>query len=207
MKKNRTKLDRTSFQLDELFGRPALLKGDDRDKYRALHQEISKSMQPENFLDELEVQEVVDCVWEGRRFQRMATKLVDAERRKARERLTDSQYGYISEKSAEWLESIAGKRYPDEMTEADVLKKVGLSVELVQAHALLMAEDYLAVVDRLASNRISARKISLKDYTRRKQLDAKAKRLAAKAELQHRDRANDNRPAEHRNKLLKKYSA
>jgi hypothetical protein len=204
MKKNRTKLDRASSQLDEIFGRPALLKGEDRASYRELQKEISELMQPESFLDALEVQEVVDNIWEGWRFQKMGTKLVDAERRKARERLTDSQYGYISEKHEEWLESIAGKPYPDDMTEADVLRRVGLSLELVQAHAFLMAEDYLAVVDRLASNRISARKTALNAYARRKRLDAK--RLAAKAELQHPDRANDNRPAEHRNKLVKKYS-
>jgi hypothetical protein len=208
VKKNRThKLDRTSSQLDEFFGRPALLKGEDRANYRALQEEISELMHPENFLDALEVQEVVENIWEGRRFQRMGTKLVDAERRKARERLTNSRYGYVSEKSEKWLESIAGKPYPDDMTEADVLKKVGLSVELVQAHALLMSEDYLAVVDRLASNRISARKSSLNGYERRKRLDAKEKRLAAKAELQHRDRANDNRQAEHRNRPHKKSSS
>jgi hypothetical protein len=208
VKKNKTdKLGRASSQLDEVFGRPALLKGEDRASYRELQKEISESMHPENFLDALEVQEVIDNIWEGRRFQKMGTKLVDAERRKAHERLTNSRFGYVSEKDEEWLESIAGKPYPDEMTEADVLRKVGLSIELVQAHALLLAAEYLGVVDRLASNRVSARKTSLKDYARRKRLDAKEKRLVAKAELQHRDLANDNRPAEHRNKPHKKSSS
>ena len=78
---------------------------------------------------------------------------------------------------------------------------------LVQAHALLLAAEYLAVVDRLASNRVSARKTSLKDYARRKRLDAKSKRLAAKAELQHRDRANDDRPAEQRHKVRRRVSS
>ena len=120
MKKNRThKLDRTSSQLDEVFGRPALLKGEDRANYRELQKEISESMHPENFLDALEVQEVVDNIWEGRRFQRMGTKLVDAERRKAFEHLTNSRYGYVSEKAEEWLESNAGK------TEAARTTKVG----------------------------------------------------------------------------------
>jgi hypothetical protein len=205
MKKNKT--DQFGSRLDEFFGRPALLKGEDRDNYRELQKEISKSMHPKNFLDALEVQEVIDNIWEGRRFQKMGTTLVDAERRKAFEHLTNSRFGYVSEKDGEWLESIAGKRYPDEMTEKDVLRKVGLSVELVQAHALLLATEYLAVVDQLVSNRVSARKTSLKDYERRKQLDVKEKRLAAKAELQHRDLANDNRPAEHRNKPHKKSSS
>jgi hypothetical protein len=208
VKKNKThKLSGTLSQLDEFFGRPALLKGEDRDNYRELQKEISESMHPENFLDALEVQEVVDNIWEGRRFQKMGTKLVDAERKNALEHLTNSRFGYVSEQSEAWLESIAGKPYPEGRTEADLLRKIGLSTELVQARALLLAAEGLAVVDRLASNRVSARKTSLKDYTRRKRLDAKEKRLAAKAELQHRDLANDNRPAEHRNKPHKKSSS
>ena len=184
-----------------------MLKGEDRASYRALQKEISESMHPENFLEALEVQEVIDNIWEGRRFQKMGTKLLDAERRKAREHLTNSRFGYVSEKDGEWLESIAGKPYPDEMTEEDVLRKVGLSMELVQAHALLLAAEYLAVVDQLASNRVSARKISLNDYARRRRLVAKEKRLAAKAEMQHRDLANDNRPAEQRHKLRRRVSS
>jgi len=135
VKKSKThKLSRTLSQLDEFFGRPALLKGEDRDNYRELQKEISESMHPENFLDALEVQEVIDNIWEGRRFQRMGTTLVDAERRKAFEHLTSSRFGYVSEKDGEWLESIAGKPYPDEMTETDVragpacLNKISASI-------------------------------------------------------------------------------
>jgi hypothetical protein len=208
VKKNKTdKHGSTSSQLDDFFGRPALLKGEDRVRYRKLQKAISESMHPENFLDALEVQEVVDKIWEGQRFQKMGTKLVDAERGKALEHLTSSRFGYVSEKDEEWLESFAGKPFPDEMTEAEVLRKVGLSMELLQAHALLLAAEGLAVVDRLASNRVSARKTTLKDYARRKRLDAKERRLAAKAELQHRDLANDNRPAERQNKPPKKSSS
>jgi hypothetical protein len=99
VKKNRThKLDRTSSKLDEFFGRPALLKGEDRANYRALQEEILESMHPKNFFDALEVQEVVENIWEGRRFQKMGTKLVDAERRKARERLTNSVSGMCPRK-------------------------------------------------------------------------------------------------------------
>jgi hypothetical protein len=207
MKNKTQKLGRTLPELDEFFGRPALLKGEDRDNYRELRKEISEAMRPENFLDALEVQEVVDDIWEGRRFQKMATKLIDAERRKAFEHLTNSRFGYVSEKDGKWLDSIEGKPYPDEMTESEVLRRVGLSAGLVQAHAVLLAAEYLSVVDQLASNRVSARKASLKDYARHKRLDAKEKRLAAKAELQHRDLANDNRPAEHRNKPHRKSSS
>jgi hypothetical protein len=183
-------------QLDDFFGRPALLKGEDRASYRELRKAVSELMHPENLFDAIEVQEVVDSIWDGQRFRKHATKLVDAERQNAFLKLTDSHLGYVSNEAAELVEANEGKPFPDGMTEAEFLKKVGLSVELVQAKAVLLAADEFSVLDRLVSNRNAARKASLKDYARRKRLDAKEKRLAAKARLQHGDLTNDNRPAE-----------
>jgi hypothetical protein len=204
VKKNKTaKLESTSSELDDFFGRPALLKGENRESYRNLQRELSKILRPENLLDTIEVQEAVDDIWEGRRLQTMGTKLIDAERRKAVEFLTSSRFGYVSEAHEEWFESLAGKPYPDGMTEAEVLKKMGLSKELVQARALLQAAEDLAVVNRLASSRVAARKASLKDYARRKRLEAKERRLADKVKLQQ---SNDNEPTEHRKKPDKKSS-
>jgi hypothetical protein len=206
-----TKADDTSSitlsQLSSIFGRPPLLKGEDREAYRKLQKAIAAEMRPENALDALEVQEMVDSMWEGRRFQKMGTKLLDAEHQRAVGHLTNSVFGYVSEAAEKWFESLEGT-YPDGMTEADVLKKMGLSPELVQAHGVLFAAEHLAVVERLASNRVAARRVSLKDYARRKRLEAKDKRLAAKNEMQHRDLANDNRPpAQHPRKPRKKSSS
>jgi ribosomal protein L12E/L44/L45/RPP1/RPP2 len=193
-------------ELYSFFGRPPLLAGEDRKAYRRLQKAMSKLMQPRNALDALEVQEIVDASWEGRRLQKMMTKLVDAEHRNAFDDLADSSNGYISEANEEWLESIAGKPYPNGMTEADVLKKVGLNTDLLQARALLRAAKGVAVVDQLASNRVAARRASAKEYARRKRFEAKEKRLEAKTiekrsetkrKLQA-DLANDNRMAESR---------
>jgi hypothetical protein len=185
-----------SSQLDDFLGRPTLLKGEDRISYRKLRKAISEAMHPESLLDMIVVQEVVDNIWESRRFQKLATKLVDAERRNALKILMNSIYGYVSEKADDLIESLEGQPYPDGMTEADFLKTVGLSEELVQAKAVLLAAEDFAIIERLSTNRISQRKASLKDYERGKRQAAREERLAAKAKLQQRDRANDNRPKE-----------
>src|SRR3981189_2207193 len=112
-------------QLDEFLGRPPLLKGEDRVNYRKLRKSVAEVMDPENLLEAIEVQEVVDSIWEARRFQKLGTKLVDAECLKALKFLSSSMYGYITETAEDWLESLEGKPYPDGMTKADVLKKAG----------------------------------------------------------------------------------
>jgi hypothetical protein len=153
-------------------------------------------MHHEDLFDAIAVREVVNCMWEAHRYHKQQTKVVDAERKNAFKHLASSTFGYVSEAAEDWIESIAGKPYPDGMTEAEVFKKIGLSQELVQAKAVVLAADDFVVLERLVANRIAARKASLKDYERRKRLNAKGKRLAAGAKTQHRGVANDNRPGE-----------
>jgi hypothetical protein len=198
VKKDETDRDTNtfSFQLDDFFGKPTLLSGDDRISYRKFRKELSKILQPKNLLDEIEVQEIVDNIWEARRYQKLGTKLVDAERMSAFEHLMNSRFGGVSEAGEQMAAVFARKVYPDGMTEADFLKKVGLSAELVQARSVLMAAEEFSIFERLVSDRINARKTALKEYTRRKRADEKEKRLAAKVKSQHRDLANDNRPSE-----------
>src|SRR5258708_3970734 len=162
-----------SSQLDEFWGRPTLLKGEDRIGYRKVRKAVFELLHPEDLLDAIEVQEMVHNIWEARRFQKLGTKLVDAERQNAVKRLRSSLFGYVTEAADDWLESLEGKPYPDGMTEAEVLKKAGLSEELVQARAVLLAADEVAVLEELVASRIAARKASLKDYERRKRLSAK----------------------------------
>jgi hypothetical protein len=179
-----------------IFGNTTLLKGEDRTNFRQLKKTVMKLLQPDGLLEEIDAMEIVNNIWESQRYHELGTKLVDAERRNALKHLMNASFGYVSEASDDWLESLEGKPYPDGMTEADVLKKVGLSEELIQATAMLSKAEDCAVLEKLAANRIAARKTSLKDYERRKRLDAKQKRLAEGAKSYKHDLANDNRPAE-----------
>jgi hypothetical protein len=202
------KVDRTGIlrsQIDELFGKPVLLQGEDREKYRQLRKQVWGALDPQSLFDGIEVQEAVDSIWEAQRFQKHATKLVDAEHQNAFRHLVSSESGYISAASEKWLNNVE-KRAAETMTDGEVYKKIGLSEELVQARSVLLAADNYSVLCRLVSNRIAARKATLKDYARRKRMEAKDARLSAKAKLQHRNLANDNRPAERETKPHKKSS-
>jgi hypothetical protein len=183
MKKHKAgKLGSSSLQLDDFFGRPKLSKGEDRIAYRKFRKAFRDCLKPEknNLIDGLEVQEVIDCIWEAQRFQRMAPALVDSERRQAIEYLMDSSLGYVTEENEEWYPSFKGKPYPDDMTEAEVLEKVGLSEDLIQARSFLGAAQKIGVLDQFISSRIATRKALLKDRDRRKRQAVKDERQAAK---------------------------
>jgi hypothetical protein len=178
-----------SSQLNEFLGRPTLLEGEDRAKYRELLKVVSGLLKPEDIFDALEVQEIANNIWEGRRYQKLGAKLVDAERGNAIRKLANSKFGYVSQAAAKHVK--ANTEIPaDGMGESILLGKLKISEELVRATSVLLAADNVSVLDRLMSNRIATRKVTLKDYERRKRLAAKEKRLAAKAKRQI--LANDN---------------
>src|ERR1700736_2015753 len=67
----------TLSEFELIFGAPVLLKGERRGAYDLLRSTITCLLLPMDFLDELRVQEVTDSIWEGRRFARFATRLID----------------------------------------------------------------------------------------------------------------------------------
>jgi hypothetical protein len=199
-------------QLDELLGRRALLKGESRTRYLELRNLAEGLMEPKDVFDAIEVQEIVDNIWDSQRFQNLAAKLVDAEFANALKYLTDSAHGYVSQKTEAWIKANRDKAQQNCMTDLEFLKKIGINSGLVRAKSMLLAADDFGALDRLASNRIAARKTALAGYARRKRLQAKEKRRAAKAKPQQQIRANDkslandNRPTERKNKSLNKSS-
>ena len=62
-----------------IFGEPALLKGESRPDYDFLRSLIATTLDAgDDILSQLRVQEVTDSIWEGRRFKRLGTQMVES---------------------------------------------------------------------------------------------------------------------------------
>jgi hypothetical protein len=169
--------------VDEILGKPALLKYEDQQSYDEVLELVSERLEPDDLFELLEVQEITNNIWEGLRFQKMRTEVVDAERSNAIRKLANPKFGYVAIAASKHL--AAGTKIPkDGMGENLLLRKLGVGPELVGAMALLLAEENLMVFDRLESNRIASRKAAVRDYERRQRQVAKEKRLAAKSKPQ-----------------------
>jgi hypothetical protein len=160
-------------QLDDIFGRVPLLKGEDRQKFKILQTAVQEALCPEDLFDAIDAREITSAIWDGQLYQKMVQKLVDSNRRKAFENLTTDD---VSEEHEAWIESLGDEAYSNALTQAEVLKKVGHSIELLQAHSVQMAHADLPLFERLIANRIATRKAHLKDYERRKRSRAKRNR-------------------------------
>jgi hypothetical protein len=171
-----------------MFGKPPLLKGENRPAYDFLHSKVARMLAPTDFLGELRVQEVTDSIWEGRRFKRFATRLIDTGHITALEVLLQT---------ACWNSpfvkpgAVAHDYYYGDTKEREAAKKLvasfGITDDLIQAKTLPVNAGEFSYADRLVDNRAVKLKGLLKDHERQKRKAEKAQRRK-----DPRSGANDN---------------
>jgi hypothetical protein len=64
--------------IDDLFGPPPLIKGEDLARYRRLHSAIEHEIKPKTFSDKVYVREMTDKLWEQQRYKQNTASLVEA---------------------------------------------------------------------------------------------------------------------------------
>jgi len=194
MSKSIARLSEFSSELEELLGETVLLKGEDEELYAELREALKAHLDPQDLFDELDVQDLANNIWEGRRFQKHATEVINAERLNAIKKLAASRPGFLSDKMAKRI-GVTGDSIPEDAIGQGVyLGELGVSRELVQAKALLLAADDYLILDKLVANRSARRKAAIKDYSKRRRQADKEARLASKAKRRRAKLANDNRP-------------
>jgi hypothetical protein len=64
-------------QIDDLFGAPPLIKGEDTARYWRLHAAIAHEIKPETVFDKIRVREFADKLWQQQRCKQSAASLVE----------------------------------------------------------------------------------------------------------------------------------
>jgi hypothetical protein len=64
-------------QMDDLFGEPPLIKGEDTARYSRLLAAIAHEMKPETVFDKIHVREFTDKLWQQQRCKQSAVSLVE----------------------------------------------------------------------------------------------------------------------------------
>jgi hypothetical protein len=166
----------TDFEL--MCGRPLLLKGESRAAYDLLRGTVSDLLAPTDLFGELRVQEVTDSIWEGRRFKRFATRLIDTGHITALEVLLQTAFwnyplikpGLIA------LHYYHGVIKEEREAARKLVAGLGITDDLIQAKALGVMAGEFSNADRLVDNRAVKLKGLLKDHERQKCKAEKAQR-------------------------------
>lgn len=181
-------------EVNELLGDPILLQHEELEDYRNLETSVTSNLKPEDLFEALDARDIVNAIWEGQRYHNGAAALINAERRKALNKILDPKSGYVpdTEKSRKAIENFEqGTR--DGLGESALLKKLGIDSSAVEAHAVLLAANDYLILDKLVASRTAARRAGVKDYQRRKRAALKAKRAAADAKLKRRSKKGQSK--------------
>jgi hypothetical protein len=166
----------TDFEL--MCGTPLLLKGESRAAYDFLRWTVADLLAPTDLFGELRVQEVTDSIWEGRRFKRFATRLIDTGHITALEVLLQTAFwsspfikpGLIA------LDYYHGDTKEKREAAKQFVASAGITDDLIQAKALGVIAGEFSNADHLVDNRALKLKGLLRDHERQKRNAEKAQR-------------------------------
>ena len=165
--------------LEELLGKPPLMKCDDPDQYRKLQKEVGHLLKPKDLFGALQASDLVNATWDTARINLRTAALVDVESRNALKYLASPKAGYVSKAAGKEINKYLdqGGRL-DGMEMPKLLRKSGLSFEAVEAHAQLLAGEPFLALDKFAKSRTATRDALIKQC--QKKIRADAKKLAAR---------------------------
>ncbi len=69
--------NKTVNKIDDLFGEPSLIIGEDKERYLRLRAAVEADIKPKNVFDWIMVREQTDKYWEELRYKRGAAALID----------------------------------------------------------------------------------------------------------------------------------
>jgi hypothetical protein len=150
----------------KFLGDPPLTRRDIAEDYNALNEQVKNHIKPEGFLGDLTVRDLTDAIWEGQRYKRYQSNLIESAFHTA---LIQTLTRIL--KTDEWAARVeATKWYSDNVEERrsvlNLLTRFGISVETLYATAMSLNAAPITVLERMISNRKSSRSKLLKDHNR-----------------------------------------
>jgi hypothetical protein len=155
--------------IDDLFGAPALLEGEDRERYARLFAAVESEIEPKNFFEVMQVREQTDKIWEELRYKRSSAALIDSALVEALASLLDPIFqGRMTLTTGA---KAAVKFYGDDPKAkkevAELMSQFGITEAKIQAKAMQIVGGPLQLFDRMIGNRENARRNLRKEQERR----------------------------------------
>jgi hypothetical protein len=172
-------------QIDELFGPPPVMRGEDLDRYRRLQAAVEHEIKPEGVFDQILVRELTDKVWQQQRYRKNVVSIVESSNIEALasllrlyrppgglRRLTE----IIDEDSTTKMarEYFSANTAPKRMKELNAeLKLYNISQEQIEAKAMELSSGRISALIRMEGNCENSLRMLRKENVGR--LAAKAK--------------------------------
>jgi hypothetical protein len=166
--------------IDDLFGEPALINGEDKERYMRLRAAVEADLKPKTIFDWMRVKDVTDKYWEELRLRHSGAALIDGAFKEA----FDFYVNQVAKLADRIPLAITREYYSgDEEAKKEVvsfLEMYSVTMDQIQAKAIQIVGGTLNMLDRMIANRETARRILRKENER--QLAATEKALPAEAQ-------------------------
>jgi len=170
-------LDRDD-NFDDILGPPALLPGEDPAAYRALSEQLTAAVKPQDFIEQVWVRDFVDITWETSRLRRFRAAMIVSGYGAAIKEILVPQLNYsrASDFAEKWLRN-------DKQTRADfkaLLVQLGLTMDDVHGRALDHKIKSIGRVDQMIEAAEHRRRLIFLEVERRREMLARRMRDEAK---------------------------
>jgi hypothetical protein len=160
--------DKANDPLVDLFGEPALLEGEDKERYQRLSAAMVRDLKPKDVLDWINVKDQTDKVWEEQRYKRATTALVKSGVFQALKFYFDEVLKKkLFEVSIETAPVFASKYFSNKPKERQEvvsrLAKFGITIEELHAKAMQIESGGIQMMDRLVAARENGRRMLRKE--------------------------------------------
>ena len=161
--------------IQDLLGKPPLLKHENKDHYLALMRRLASTTRPDDFIEWLWVRDVADLTWEIIRWRRLKVALMDSGRQRAIEhfvRQVSAPGPMVSVDAASDAAILAEKWFTEPKSKKQVdqlLAKHELDAESIAAQAFAQARADLETAEKLLAACEIRRNDALNAIERRRQ--------------------------------------
>jgi hypothetical protein len=159
-----------SFEVDDMFGEPALLAGEDKGLYTKIYAAIEADIEPKSFFDRMHVREQTDKFWEELRLKGGAAALIDSAKIKALACLLNpippEKIGLLNGGSRAAL-AFYGNDQKDKQKVVKAMAEYRITEAMVQAKAMEIISGTLQLFDRMILNRENSRRQLRKEQEKR----------------------------------------
>jgi hypothetical protein len=171
--------------IDDLFGPPPLIKGEDLARYRRLQSAVEHEISPKTFFEKVYVREMTDKLWEQQRYRQNTASLVEAAYVDALASLLRSfcPSNLLTEDATTVLARIStgedrartmareyysGETKPKRQDELDTLLCVhAISPEQIRARAMELCGSAISTFGRMEASCASSLRVLRKEIVRR----------------------------------------
>jgi hypothetical protein len=157
----------------DFFGPPPLLRGENEALYTALHAEVERMLEPETILDQIDVRDITNNIWEAQRYKRLEPRLIESASISALAELLTPIFELDHTRGLEAANMYYGRNAQQRKVAADLLSHHKITEEMILAKALARVGGHVGDIDRLIATRERSRFNVFKDHQRRRENAAK----------------------------------